>query len=92
MAAPKGDLLREIKTQLTRATELAPTRAVALAYLAYVEVLLGEMEQAKKSAREALRLDSLNPHEQYDLALEPSPIPGRSFPGWLEELAAMRFK
>ena len=79
------DLLNEAKALLTKATELAPSNGVIWGYRAYAESLENDLIAARKSASQAIRLDSLNPH--YDLAGEPSPIPGRSFAGWLRELA-----
>jgi hypothetical protein len=85
--SPKPDLLSEARDQLAKATELAPSKAVVWAYRAFADSQAGEEAMAQAAAAEALRLDSANPHTQYDLALEPCPVPGRSFSGWLKELA-----
>lgn len=88
--APHKDLVVEAQSLLVKTTELAPSKAVAWAYLAYADAKAAQLKKAAASAKEALRLDALNPHEQYDLGREPSPIPGRSFPGWLRELAELK--
>lgn len=87
VVAPHSDLIADARALLKSATSLAPSKAVAWAYLAYADHKEGDARGAKESAKEALRLDSLNPHSDRALGGEPSPIPGRSFPGWLRELA-----
>lgn len=80
-------LVETARIYLEKTVQLAPTKAAAFAYLAYAQAESGDRAAAAQSAAEALRLDALNPHEQYDLAREPSPVPGRSFPGWLRDVA-----
>lgn len=85
--APHEDLQQEAMALLDKTTQLAPTKSIAWAYLAYASNQAGKIEKAKTSAKEALRLDALNPHSDQDLEREPSPVPGRRFPDWLRELA-----
>lgn len=87
--APHEDLQQEAIALLDKTTQLAPTKSIAWAYLAYASNQAGDFEKAKTSAKEALRLDALNPHADQDLEREPSPVPGRRFPDWLRELAEL---
>ncbi len=84
-AEPKAALLAESQALLNKVTELAPSNGVAWAYRAYADSLAKDTNSARDCAKEAIRLDLINPH--YDLSVEPSPISGRSFAGWLREVA-----